>query len=211
MKVIPQFTKNLEKVSSFFPSLIHFYRMYYKKVVEREVELGNITKEDKVLCIGGGAFPSTAIELAEQTGAEVCVIDCDPEAVKCARRVVCKLRMNKKIKILQGMGQEIDPSDFSVIHMALQVFPRDKVLNTLLQRAERGCRILVRSPKDKLKSFYSAIPEDCNCHSCKHITQENSNMKATLLFTIERNKIKDEKVYAGDFRNINNRRSAVVG
>ena len=195
MNLIPKFTKSLERISSFFPRLIHIYRLYYKNIVEREVELGKLTKKDKVLCIGGGSFPCTALEIAYQTGAKVCVIDCDPSAVNCAKRVIEKLNMSERVSVITSNGEEIDPSKYSVVHMALQVFPKDKVLKNILKRCSYETRVLVRSPKDKLKSLYFKDLDSVDNHcQDKSINQKNCTMSSTLLFTKNKGASKHEEV-----------------
>ncbi|KNF07850.1 hypothetical protein CLPU_11c00180 [Gottschalkia purinilytica] len=211
MKIIPVFTKGLETISSLFPSLIRLYRFYYGKIVKNEVELGNITEDDCILCIGGGPFPSTALEIAYQTGAKVCVVDCDPTAVKRAKKVISKLKMDEMIKVLHANGREIDVSDFSVIHLALQVFPKDEILSNVLNRCKCGARILVRRPKEKLKSFYSCLPEHCYCNSCKHICQEKSTMEATLLFIKTKGGSMSEEIPSVHGRIDFNRSNSLVG
>lgn len=192
--MISYITKEVEKISSFFPQLIHLYRIYYKDVIEKEIALGEVSREDNILCIGGGPFPSTAIEIAYKTGANVSVVDCDPSAVKCAKRVIKMLKLNNKIKIIEAKGQEIDPSSFSVIHMALQVFPKDEILVNILSKASQGCRILVRSPQEKLKSCYSDLCEEYQCKACKSICQSKTTMKNTLLYTKDQGRQVDEKI-----------------
>ncbi|AFS77432.1 hypothetical protein Curi_c03570 [Gottschalkia acidurici 9a] len=183
MSIIPRFTKSLERITSFFPRLVYFYSLYYKDIVEKEVELGQLTEEDKVLCIGGGPFPCTALEIAYQTGAKVCVVDCDPVAVSCAQRVIDKLNMSERVRVFISRGEDIDPSKYSVIHMALQVFPKDKILKNILKRCSSETRVLVRSPKEHLKSLYFKEFEITdNQYQNQSIDQDNCTMNATLLF-----------------------------
>ncbi|WP_031516003.1 nicotianamine synthase family protein [Desulfofalx alkaliphila] len=191
MKVISLFTKQLEKSLAHFPTLINLYGLYYKDIVKREVELGHIIPEDRILVIGGGPLPCTAMEIADQTGAKIVVVDKDPKAVEIARRVIKRYNMEDQIKVKLADGINISAVDYSVIHVALQVCNRTKVLQNILSKAPQGARILVRSQRDVLKRMYSALPAWCK--NCRFVEQKNSTMKATLLLIKGQEKIGDDE------------------
>lgn len=153
-------TKWLEKNLSKFNPLIKLYSLYYRNIVKREIRLANVRSCDKVLCIGGGSIPCTAIEFANQTNANIHVIDMDSNAVECARNVVFKLGLNEKITVINGKGQEIDIEPYDVVHVALQVSPKEDVLRNIWERSKEGNRIIVRMPRKRLKLFYSNITDD---------------------------------------------------
>jgi D-arabinose 1-dehydrogenase-like Zn-dependent alcohol dehydrogenase len=192
-------TKAFEMFLSPFPMFIELYGKYYKGVVGNEIELGNISCDDMVLCIGGGPLPCTAIEIAKHTGARVHVIDNDPCAVKIAKLVVEKLRLKDKIKVMLADGESVDIQKYSVVHIALQVFPKDTILKNILNKASIGTKVLMRMPKDGLKCLYSKAAECSEINSCKCIEQnKRCTMKATLLFIKEdknRHEKKDTAVY----------------
>lgn len=174
-------TKWIEKNFSKNNALIKLYRLYYKNIVKREVKLADVKSCDKILCIGGGSIPCTAIELAKQTKAKVHVIDIDNQAVECARDVVVKLGLHKKITITSGKGQEIDIEPYDVVHVALQVSPKDEVLEHLWDRSKEGDRIIVRLPKKGLKVFYSNITEAFIEKNAKYIRSFPVSYKAKTM------------------------------
>ncbi|WP_347568872.1 hypothetical protein [Evansella sp. AB-P1] len=172
------FEKNL---CHLFP-LSLLLKKYYAPIVKREVLLGKINEEDQVLCIGGGALPWTAVEIATQTGATVHVIDSDPYAVKLASKFIRLLKLEGKVNVRFGDGQYVDASGFTVAHIALQAYPQEKILCHLLQSISRNGRVLVRCPKKRMACLYG----DCIAPSClngKSTKQSCSTMKETLLFT----------------------------
>lgn len=153
-------TKWIEKNLSKYNPLIKLYGLYYRNIVKKEIKLANVRSCDKVLCIGGGSIPCTAIELASQTNAQVHVIDIDHRAVECAKNVILKLGLDKKITVINGKGQEIDIEPYDVVHVALQVCPKEEVLKNIWEKAKEGNRIIVRMPRKTLRSFYSNITEE---------------------------------------------------
>lgn len=148
MEIIPILTKGLEKIASFFPIIIPIHHLYYNALVEGEIHTCNISCKDKVLCIGGGPLPCTAMEIARKTGAYVEVIDNDPKSVKMANRVLSLLNMDKNIKVIENSGQQVDASKYSVIHVARQVTPKIETFRNVWGKAPKGARILVRRAKD---------------------------------------------------------------
>ncbi|SCZ06885.1 nicotianamine synthase family protein [Alkaliphilus peptidifermentans] len=194
MKLIPTFTSKLEKLCSISPLLIKLVEIYYKDLVKREVDLGQISCDDHVLCIGGGPLPCTALAIANQTGAQVYVIDIDPLSVEIAQKVIKRLNMTQKVKVGLASGQQMDVSDFSVVHVALQAYPREDIFKNVWKKAPAGARILMRSPKEALRPFYSSLPDECHkCHQCMNIKQNNMTISCTLLFTKNQGGFKDDE------------------
>ncbi|WP_026478883.1 SAM-dependent methyltransferase [Alkaliphilus transvaalensis] len=183
MKIIPTFTVGLERLFSSFPLLINICSLYYKEIVKKEIKLGEISSHERVLCIGGGSVPCTALEIAKRTGAKVQVVDIDPTAVENAKKVVKRLGMESQIDVKLASGQQIDTSSFNVIHVALQAQPHEEILENVWKKAPCGTRVLIRSPKDCLRKFYTALSRDYSCINCKSIEQKYCTMKETLLFT----------------------------
>lgn len=153
-------TKWIEKTFSKFKPLIKLYSLYYRSIVKNEIKLANVKSYDKVLCIGGGCIPCTAIELAKQTKAHIHVIDMDKTAVECAKKVICKLGLEGNITVIKGKGEEVDIEPYDVIHVALQVTPKEKVLKNIWEKSKEGSRIIVRMPRKVLRPFYSNITND---------------------------------------------------
>lgn len=182
MNLITIFTRKFEQAAVFSPILRIFCKMYYNKAVQREIELANITSDDRVLCIGGGPLPWTGIRIAQTTGAKVHVIDMDHRSVFYAKQAIEQCNLSGQIEVSIGNGQQIDASEYTVTHVALQARPHDKILQNILKRAKSGNRVLMRFPHSRLNKFYEALPEDCLCDICESTKQNHSTMSETLLF-----------------------------
>ncbi|NLK27989.1 MAG: hypothetical protein GX306_06565 [Clostridiales bacterium] len=155
VKVIPRTTKVLERLAAKNTPIYRTLSLYYKKLVREEVTLANIQATDKVLCIGGGPCPFSGILLHEYTGAHVTIIDNDECCVCIAKGLIEKLGYSDSITVLHSDGNNISPEDYSVIHMAVQVSPMEKVFCHLRQGCRMGAKILVRLPKKTLSNLYS--------------------------------------------------------
>lgn len=152
--MIPEVTRVIEIALSHYSATYPLFRCYYKKIVKDEVVLGEIEKEDRVLCIGGGAFPVTAIEIHRQTGAKVDVLDCDQDAVCHATDLLKRMDLDNKINVYYGCGQTFSPKAYQVVHIARQVRDRERILDNLQRYMLPGTRILARFPKEWMENFY---------------------------------------------------------
>lgn len=187
--MIPAITEFTEKALSHVPETYPLMRLYYGSIVEREIQLAGIKRHDRVLCVGGGAFPATAMEICRKTGAAVDVLDCDADAVFHARELLRKMGM-WQIFVHHGCGQTFDPSPYTVVHVALQVRGRDKILANLRQKAEANTRVLVRLPREGLERFYD---RSCDAREStwdqvqtwQSTTQPGGTMKGTCMLIKE--------------------------
>lgn len=162
-------TKWMERIFSKYDLFVKLCNLYYRNIVSNEIRLANIRSYDKVLCIGGGFVPSTAIEIAKQTNAHVYVLDTDKKAIECARNVVTRLGLHEKITVISGKGEDIDIGPYDVVHVAQQVCPKDEVLKNIWEQAKEGHRVIVRMPRKILKPFYSNITDDFIKNNLKDI------------------------------------------
>lgn len=153
-------TKWMERIFSKYDSLVKLYSFYYRNIVKNEIRLASIGSSDKVLCIGGGSIPCTAIEIARQTKALVHVLDIDENAIECASKLIARMGLEDKITVINGNGQDIDISLYDVVHIAQQVSPKEGVLRNIWEKAKEGNRIIVRMPRKMLKPFYSNVTDD---------------------------------------------------
>jgi len=163
-------TKWVENKFSGFNFLINLYSIYYKNIVKQEVQLADIQEKDRVLCIGGGSIPSTAIEIVNQTNAFVDVIDTDNKAVHQARSVIHRLGLDNKIKVIRKDGQNVDLNPYDVVHIALQVSPKEKVAKHIWNNLIYGNRVVIRMPKKFLRFFYSNISDEFTINNSKYIS-----------------------------------------
>lgn len=157
--------------------------LYYRNLVKKEAKLAGIKPCDKVLCIGGGICPYTGILLHRYTGAEVTIVDNNQACIEKSRRFL-KRRGLQQIQVCHGDGTTINCSDYTVIHLALQVAPKEQVLESVVSCSQVGARVLVRMPKAGVAGLYSELTqkmfsfESCIDHSSL------SNVGKTLLCVV---------------------------
>ncbi|WP_409967614.1 hypothetical protein RFF05_13650 [Bengtsoniella intestinalis] len=154
---------------------------YYRPIVEKEVGLSRASRLDAILCVGGGYFPCTAILFHLLTGASVAVVDNDKNAVFCARRLVRQMGLHHHVLVRHSDGAEVCAKAYDIIHIAMQISPKEKVFHQLHDSAHKQTKILVRIPKAHLERGYQ--PFKTACQQRDSIRQPAfSNIHATGLY-----------------------------
>jgi len=157
MKVIQSFTSSLEKTMYDNPSFFEMYALPYEGVVKREIELGDITSEDTVLNLGCGALPFTAVHIVQLTGARVHAVDKDTNALKRAKKIVDYLGLSEDISFFEDDCLRELPTIFDKALVALQVEPKNRVLENLISEEEGS--VIVRAPRDGFEETYGEMPD----------------------------------------------------
>lgn len=148
MKLINIGTKFLEHTIVKVPFLKGIYNPYYKKLVNSEVQLAQIKEDDNVLCIGGGPTPITAVYIQKYTKASVTVVDNDFKCHESSNKYLRSLDLNDKIGNLCIDGCKFNCfKNYNVIHIAKQVSPKKEIVQAILNKCEKGTKIIVRATK----------------------------------------------------------------
>lgn len=155
--MIRRWTKFMEKIIGGQEPVLRLYESYYRELVARELDLAAIDAGDKILCIGGGAVPCTAMELARRTRADIRVVDIDQLAVRRAGQLVARAGLEDRIKVCLADGGSMNVDQYDVIHIALQVCPKEGVVRNILGGCKAGCRVIIRQPRSYLACFYSQL------------------------------------------------------
>ncbi len=153
----------LEKACSRCRLLVRLYSRPYVRVVENEIDLARITPTDRVLNIGCGAIPFTAMLIARLTGARVVAVDRDPQAARLAEACVRKAGLASLIRIVvcDGARPAWAPHGFDVAVVALQAEPKAGILSSLLDSGRGRSRVVARVPRDPFLDQYDPLPPGC--------------------------------------------------
>lgn len=153
---IIKISRFLEKLATKNIVIMNVLSLYYRDLVRKEVKLAKLDENDKILCIGGGKCPFTAILIQKYTGAEVTVVDNCQSCVNSAKNCIMKYKI-KNIKVDIADGEYIDASNYTAIHLAMQVCPMQEVMENVIKKSNKDAKILVRKPKKALGAMYSSI------------------------------------------------------
>lgn len=121
-----------------------------------------IHQRHDICFVGGGPLPLTAIILAEKYVKSVTVLDRDSEACQISRRLIKKLKLDKKIEITEADACEYDDfKKFNVIMIAalagIEKTEKEKILLKIKQDASKETHILARSSWGMRELLYKPL------------------------------------------------------
>ena len=134
----------LEKVGSKFQVVSALYLDLYREIVSKEVGLLQLTKNEKILVIGGGSLPATPMLIAMTTGARIDLIDKDPEAVATGQQFIRTYHLEDKLKLINANGLRYPMATYNVIIILYGVKQPEKVLEYIASQVSEKTRIILR-------------------------------------------------------------------
>lgn len=119
-----------------------------------------IHSESNVLFIGSGAFPTTALTIAKETGADVICLDIDHEAIELSRVVARKSGLENQITFLHGdINAQHDFQTITHVFIASLVKDKLEVIEVLKEKVWEGTKVIVRFGNG-LKSIFNYPIDD---------------------------------------------------
>ena len=134
-----------EKIIVRLEKLLSFYLNFYETMIENEIKLANICKDNKILHIGCGSIPATSILLVKKTNADVVAIDKDLKSVEQAKILLSKIGLSEKIRIIRGDALEFQIKDFDLIIISQGIKPHDVVLKNIAKNLNTKTRVIFRT------------------------------------------------------------------
>lgn len=123
--------------------------------VKEEYRYFGVHKESTVLFIGSGAFPTTALTIAKETGAKVICLDIDREAIDMSMQVARKSGLEKQLSFLHGEIQDYQEFE-NITHVLVASLVKNKleVIEALKERVTEETKVIVRFGNG-LKSIFN--------------------------------------------------------
>lgn len=138
----------------------------YEKVIGNEYRKEGkqfvLSKAKNILHIGCGAYPITAMILAEMYDAKVTTIDNDAKAIKYANKVLSNKNLNGKVRAEHGDGTKYLLDGFDTIIISGCSVPKLKVLDHVLKTAQPQSKIIVRDSILDIESMINSMKPDHN-------------------------------------------------
>lgn len=98
----------------------------FKRLVQAEIDLARIRSSDKVLFIGSGPFPISAMLFSQLASVSVDCYDKSPEACETSQKVVNSLGFTDRINIFNASGEDGKVYGYNVVIVALLAQPKEK-------------------------------------------------------------------------------------
>lgn len=135
-----------EKFAYEFSFLRERYLDMYDEMIRGELGLLSSLKDKRVLVIGSGSLPATAILFARLSKACVVGVDIDAEAVMRANTLVARMGFDsKKLHFIEGDGLCVDLSGFDVVLLLYGIRQQKKMLEAARDKIEDDACIIVRT------------------------------------------------------------------
>lgn len=138
------------------------YYLNYKKLttVEYHLLLSQLPSIKKVLFVGGGALPLSAILLAQE-GVRSLLIERDPEAFMLSSQLIQTLGLENRIEIVQQDFLEFTSGEhFDVVRMASLLFTNNDADKLLAYLSNEVCfdMVLIRTVEGLRQLLYQKVP-----------------------------------------------------
>nr|WP_240343935.1 nicotianamine synthase family protein [Paenibacillus sp. SYP-B3998] len=121
------------------------YMAKLSNAIQEELQHFRIDPTSKVLFIGSGAFPLSALTIAKDTGAAVLCVDMDAEAVHLGKRVTELIGLHNRV---QFSGKSVNELSFvnEATHIMIASLVRNKIeiVENLKQSMPMYTRIILR-------------------------------------------------------------------
>lgn len=143
-------------------TLISDYPVYYRYIIslKNEIKLAKIDSKDKVLFVGSGPFPITAILIHELTHSQVYCVEKNRTFAELSQKVINNFGYENSIYILNKDGMNINYSGYSVIVIAILAKSQDKLLGLMWKQVSQGTRIIYRTVDMMRQAFYEKTKEN---------------------------------------------------
>jgi|GEM_PF-458381 GNAT superfamily N-acetyltransferase len=123
------------------------YLLYdrFETLLQRELALVRNGPPERILFIGSGPLPVSAIHMHYQTGSPVDCVDRDAGAVEISRQVIEKCGLGDSVRVFCDQGERYDVGEYDLILVALLAKPKKNILRNLRKRSKLDARILCRT------------------------------------------------------------------
>lgn len=149
--------RHREKIWALHPKLSGKIESYYQQLIISEGKAAGIDSSSKVILIGAGATPYTAVALAREFGCSATGIDKDPIAAMMARLYLRSKARGLDVKVRNGNGRKFDVQSFDVVAIALHAKPKGEILKHLANSPNKNLRVILRNPRGKYVDMYEEM------------------------------------------------------
>jgi hypothetical protein len=149
-----------EIILSFFGRCFKDFYNKWRDIPEREfaylLQNCNLNSIDKVIVVGAGAIPYTAIFFAQQINKPVYAIEKNSLAFFACLNLLRRLKLNN-IKLIKESGQHYHSYVNSLVIITLHTVSKQKILDQILNYNGYNNIILMRQPLSECDHWYETI------------------------------------------------------
>ena len=147
--LITRFYEYLSFRSAFLRKLA---KLYYTPMIKRELKKINIQKEDKILFVGSGPLPVSALLIQKFTHAKITLVDYCEKSINTSKAILKKERVD--MEYIKAYADEVDLSKYSIIYVAKQVQPKACIVNHYIHKISPSTKIVCRKRRQDRCHYY---------------------------------------------------------
>lgn len=130
----------------------------YSGMVESEGKMAKLKKNDKVIILGGGSLPLTALTYTKIYDAHCTCIDIDRQAIKTSKKLIKHLKLESKINIHHGDAFTYPLQGYDLI-LVVCLLPKKRALKHVFAE-NKNAKVIYRSAIGLYKLWYGETIED---------------------------------------------------
>src|SRR5215510_3535727 len=137
----------------------YFLHERFEMLVKRELSLIANSRLKRVLIVGSGVLPISALLVHAQTGAPVDCVARDPAAAEISRQVIERCRCSTSVRVLGERQAFLDLQDYDLILIELPFEAKKNILKGARKRCRTDCQILCRTSYGLRQLLYQSTQE----------------------------------------------------
>jgi ribosomal protein S18 acetylase RimI-like enzyme len=137
------------------------YLLYerFSALVKRELALISRSGFQRILFLGSGAVPISALLLHAETGVPVDCVARDSSAIEISRKVVESFGVGGAVTVLGDKDSDYDTQNYDLIVIGILFRSKKNVLKTVRKRSQPGCQVLCRTSCGTWQLIYESISD----------------------------------------------------
>ena len=127
------------------------------KEYKKEIDNFNLKGDKKILHIGCGAYPISALMLSSLDNVKIVTIDSSRRSIKLANKIIKNKNLDNKIKAEFGDATKYPLDGFDTIIISGCSIPKIQVFNHVIKNAKSNSKIIIRDSFLDIESILSNI------------------------------------------------------
>lgn len=158
------------------------YPLYarFERLIDREVNLLKGCKPKRLLFIGSGPMPITALCLQHRLGTQIDCLERNQDAVEESLRVMKLMNCENAINVFQGNGEAVDAYKYDVVLVALLAKPKFDILSNIRDSSGGDVSIICRTSEGSRKVFYEPTVDTAIPEGLKMVAHEKAGLDDTI-------------------------------
>lgn len=130
------------------------YLARYRALAAAEIALAGIGPQDRVVFVGAGCLPITAMEYVRRTGCRVDAVEILRDRAAQAGAVIERLGLADSLQVIAADGRTVDFGGYSVILVGVLAEPKAAIFARIAGSAAPDSRVLCRTTEGLRQFIY---------------------------------------------------------